>query len=113
MIIDYVKMRLEDWGRWERSGNSLKFLSCKSWLGHAVDDVSGSKGIAINDTECWEVHQEYLKLKKFNNLASECIRLVFVKGLRQKDAEKELGIRKDKFRAFFKMGVGFMARGIS
>ena len=108
--IEKVKYKLSDWGAWERSGNSLKFLGVKSQLGAIIDENTGGLYCGgLNDSECEKTHFIYLRLREFNFDASKCIYNFYVKARSMADCSAELGINRDTFSKQLGMGEAFFA----
>lgn len=96
--IESVKMKLDEWGLWERSGNSLGFLGCKSQLGVIIDDNLGqSHSSGFNDEECESTHRIYLNLRDFDIKKADCIYNYYVKSKSTKECVEILGINRATF----------------
>lgn len=110
--IERVKYKLSDWGAWERSGNSLKFLGVKSQLGAIIDENTGGlmhHSLGLDDSECEKTHFIYLRLREFNIKAAECIHSFYVKAKSVAEGSNELGVNRDTFAKRIGVGEAFFA----
>lgn len=71
------KHRLEQWGAWENSGNSLGFLGCKSWLGKLIDIKTCTRVKTFNEDDCALIHFAYLTLLKKEALPANAVYLYY------------------------------------
>ena len=71
------KYRLEQWGAWESSGNSLSFLKYKSWLGKLIDTKNCVSVKTFNEDDCVLIHFAYLTLLKKEALPANAVYLYY------------------------------------
>lgn len=90
--------RLEQWGVWESSGNSLSFLGYKSWLGKLIDIKVGSSVKTFNEDDCALIHFAYLTLLKREVLPANAVYLYYASDKNAHQAAEAMEICRSTFR---------------
>lgn len=101
--------RLEQWGAWESSGNSLSFLSCKSWLGKLTDMKMGVSSVkTLNEDDCMLIHFAYLTLLKREALPANAVYLYYPGGKNFYQCAVAMEICESTFRDLLIRGESMM-----
>jgi len=86
---EYIKLRLEDWGIWERTEHSFNNLNYRSFMGKLIQDSTSIKSLTLCDFECEQVSIIMSSLKQSNFRLYEVALLFFVKDINPKDIAKQ------------------------
>ena len=92
---NYIKLRLDDWGRWENTEESFNHLRYRSFMGRLIQSARPIKALTLCEFECEQVGIIMARLKKINFKLYEIGLLYFVEYINPKDISKkrQMGLR--------------------
>ena len=87
----YIKLRLNDWGIWEQSEQSINHLNYKSFMAQLVKESTPISSLTLCDFECEQVSIIMSRLKHSHPIHYEVGHLYFVKNMGAEDLSKKSG----------------------